>query len=746
MRIKNVNKNEYFIEENGVKILSYILAQDTLCIGSGDILIDDKLFIKIISFLKESVLKDDMVIQIVNKDLFSLFDKYCEIIDIQVERTLNYHEDNYDIKEKYIEIDNLKIKYFETENSAFCNFIKNEISDDLEILKVISYFLIQLKRWKEMTKENIRNFSIIAHIDHGKSTLADRLLEITGAVSKREMKDQILDNMDLERERGITIKLNAVKLNYKYKGEDYVINLIDTPGHVDFSYEVSRSLAACEGAILVVDAAQGIEAQTLANLYLAMEQDLTIIPVINKIDLPNADIPRVKKELIEVLGFNENDIILCSAKTGKGVQDILDAVIEKIPEPKINVDKPTRALIFDSYFDPYRGVVLLVKLEDGKIKIGDTIKMMATNSTFEVVELGVHTPKEEKYNELKSGEVGYVAASIKDISTVSVGDTITVVGREATEPIKGYKKMKPMVFSGIFPTEPNRYEELKEALIKLKLNDAALSFEPETSEALGFGFRIGFLGLLHMDVIITRIEREFNIGIIATSPSVVYEVTLTDGTTVDVDAPSKMPEKTKINYIKEPYIYTNIIAPSEYIGAIMELCQNKRGIYKSVDYIDVTRIDVHYEIPLSEIVYDFYDRLKSTTKGYASFDYELCGYKESSLVKMDILLNGEIVDALSIIIHKDFAYQKGRAIVKKLRELIPRQMFQIPIQASIGSKVIARENISALKKNVLAKCYGGDVSRKRKLLEKQKEGKKRMKMVGTVEVPQEAFLAVLGDE
>lgn len=597
-----------------------------------------------------------------------------------------------------------------------------------------------------MKKENIRNFSIIAHIDHGKSTLADRLLEITGAVSKREMKDQILDNMDLERERGITIKLNAVKLNYKYKDEDYVINLIDTPGHVDFSYEVSRSLAACEGAILVVDAAQGIEAQTLANLYLAMEQDLTIIPVINKIDLPNADIPRVKKELVDVLGFNENDIILCSAKTGEGVQGILDAVIEKIPEPKINVEDKTRSLIFDSYFDPYRGVVLLVKLVDGKIKIGDTIKMMATNSTFEVVELGVHTPKEEKYNELKSGEVGYVAASIKDISTVSVGDTITVVGREATEPIKGYKKMKPMVFSGIFPTEPNRYEELKEALIKLKLNDAALSFEPETSEALGFGFRIGFLGLLHMDVIITRIEREFNIGIIATSPSVVYEVTLTDGSIIEVDAPSKMPEKTKINYIKEPYIYTNIIAPSEYIGAIMELCQNKRGIYKSVDYIDATRIDVHYEIPLSEIVYDFYDRLKSTTKGYASFDYELCGYKESSLVKMDILLNGEIVDALSVIIHKDFAYQKGRAIVKKLRELIPRQMFQIPIQASIGSKVIARENISALKKNVLAKCYGGDVSRKRKLLEKQKEGKKRMKMVGTVEVPQEAFLAVLGDE
>ena len=597
-----------------------------------------------------------------------------------------------------------------------------------------------------MKNENIRNFSIIAHIDHGKSTLADRLLELTGAVSKREMKEQILDNMDLERERGITIKLNAVKLNYHYKNEDYVINLIDTPGHVDFSYEVSRSLAACEGAILVVDAAQGIEAQTLANLYLAMEQDLTIIPVINKIDLPNADIPRVKKELVEVLGFNEEDIILCSAKTGEGVEEILHAVVEKVPGPNIDINKPTRALIFDSYFDPYRGVVLLVKLVDGKINVGDTIKMMASKSTFEVVELGVHTPKEEKYNELKSGEVGYIAASIKDISTVSVGDTITVVGREANEAIKGYKKMKPMVFSGIFPTEPNRYEELKEALIKLKLNDAALTFEPETSEALGFGFRIGFLGLLHMDVIITRIEREFNIGIIATSPSVVYEVTLTDGSKVDVDAPSKMPEKTKISYIEEPYIYTNIIAPSEYIGAIMELCQNKRGIYKSVDYIDATRIDVHYEIPLSEIVYDFYDKLKSTTKGYASFDYELCGYKESSLVKMDILLNGEIVDALSVIIHKDFAYSKGRAIVKKLRELIPRQMFQIPIQASIGSKVIARENISALKKNVLAKCYGGDVSRKRKLLEKQKEGKKRMKMVGTVEVPQEAFLAVLGDE
>ena len=563
-----------------------------------------------------------------------------------------------------------------------------------------------------MRDAKIRNFSIIAHIDHGKSTLADRLLEITGAVSKREMKDQLLDSMDLERERGITIKLNAVKLDYN----GYIINLIDTPGHVDFSYEVSRSLAACEGAVLVVDAAQGIEAQTLANLYLAMENDLVIIPVINKIDLPNANIPKVKKELMDVLGFKEDEIILCSAKTGEGVSSILDAVIERVKPPIINEDKKTRALIFDSHFDSYRGVILLVKIVDGKIKVGDKIKMMATNSVFEVVELGVYTPNEVKYKELCSGEVGYIAASIKDISSVSVGDTVTVIGNEADLPLEGYKEMKPMVFSGIFPTESNKYEELKDALNKLKLNDAALRFEPETSEALGFGFRIGFLGLLHMDVIITRIEREFNIGIIATSPSVIYKVTLTDGSLIEVDSPNKMPDKVKIATIEEPYIFTNIIAPSEYVGAIMELCQNKRGIYKSIDYIDATRINVHYEIPLSEIVYDFYDKLKSTTKGYASFDYELCGYKPSNLVKMDILLNGEVVDALSVIVHKDFAYSKGRAIVTKLRELIPRQMFQIPIQASIGSKVIARENISAMRKNVLAKCYGGDVSRKRKLL------------------------------
>ena len=594
-----------------------------------------------------------------------------------------------------------------------------------------------------MQDVKIRNFSIIAHIDHGKSTLADRILELTGAVSKREMKDQLLDSMDLERERGITIKLNAVRLMYK----GYTLNLIDTPGHVDFSYEVSRSLAACEGALLVVDAAQGIESQTLANLYLAMDNDLTIIPVINKIDLPNADIPKVKKELIEVLGFRDEDIILCSAKTGEGVSEIIDAVINKIPAPKVNTNLPTRALIFDSFFDSYRGVVLLVKVVDGKIKIGDKIKMMATGSIYEVTELGVHTPKIEKLDELKSGEVGFICASIKDISSIAVGDTITLVSNPASTPIKGYKKVQPMVFSGIFPIEASKFDELKEALNKLKLNDASLVFEPENSVALGFGFRIGFLGLLHMDVIISRIEREFNIGIIATSPSVIYHVTLTSGEIVDIDSPNKMPDKSKISDIEEPYIYTSIISPSEYVGPIMELCQNKRGIYKSMEYIDQTRVNIHYEIPLSEIVYDFYDKLKSISKGYASFDYELCGYKSSNLVKMDIMLNGEVVDALSVIVHKDFAYTKGRAIVGKLKELIPRQMFQIPIQASIGSKVIARENISAMRKNVLAKCYGGDVSRKRKLLEKQKEGKKRMKVVGSVEVPGEAFIAVLsGDE
>ena len=597
-----------------------------------------------------------------------------------------------------------------------------------------------------MKTENIRNFSIIAHIDHGKSTLADRILEYTGALDKREMKDQILDSMDLERERGITIKLNAVELHTNYNGEEYILNLIDTPGHVDFSYEVSRSLAACEGAILVVDAAQGIEAQTIANLYLALEQNLTIIPVINKIDLPNADIPRVTEELMRVFGFKEDEIVLCSGKTGEGIPNLMEEIIKRIPAPKVEERKRTRALIFDSRYDAYRGVIALVKVVDGSLHVKDHIKLMQSNSDFEIVELGVSTPKEEKKSQLNVGEVGFVCASIKDISKVQVGDTITLFDEPASEPIKGYKPMKPMVYSGIFPVEPNRFEDLKDALNKLKLNDAALSFEPETSDALGFGFRTGFLGLLHMDVIMTRVTREFGIDIIATSPSVIYEIKLTNEETIYIDSPNKMPDRGNIAWIKEPFIYTNIIVPSEYIGPIMELCQNKRGRYKSMEYIDETRVNIHYHIPLSEIVYDFFDKLKSLSKGYASFDYEISGYEESNLVKMDILLNGAPVDALSIIVHKDFAYERGRKIVKKLKELIPRQMFELPIQASIGSKVIARETISAMRKNVLAKCYGGDVSRKRKLLEKQKEGKKRMKMVGSVEVPQEAFLAVLSGE
>lgn len=596
-----------------------------------------------------------------------------------------------------------------------------------------------------MNQKNIRNFSIIAHIDHGKSTLADRILEITGAVSEREMKEQLLDSMDLERERGITIKLNAVMLKYNYHDSEYILNLIDTPGHVDFSYEVSRSLAACEGAILVVDAAQGIEAQTLANLYLALNNDLTIIPVINKIDLPNANVEKVKEELKSVLGFKEEEIILCSGKTGVGVKDLIEAIIERIDPPVIDNLAKTRALVFDSYFDPYKGVILLVKVVEGKIKVKDKIKMMETDSSFEVIELGVNTPSSVKKEELICGQVGWICASIKDISKVAVGDTITLLDNPAMKSLDGYQKMKPMVYSGIFPVMPNKFEDLKEALNKLKLNDSALTFEAETSDALGFGFRTGFLGLLHMEIIMSRIEREFDIAIIATSPSVIYEVELTNGELQEIDSPNKMPDRTYIKEIKEPYIYTNIIVPSEYIGSIMELCQNKRGIYKSLEYIDQVRINIHYEIPLSEIVYDFFDKLKSYTKGYASFDYELCGYKASDLVKMDVLLNGEIVDALSIIVHKDFAYNRGRAITQKLKELIPRQMFQVPIQASVGSKVIARENISAMRKNVLAKCYGGDITRKRKLLEKQKEGKKRMKMVGNVEVPQEAFLAVLSE-
>ena len=596
-----------------------------------------------------------------------------------------------------------------------------------------------------MNQNNIRNFSIIAHIDHGKSTIADRILEVTDAISEREKKDQLLDSMDIERERGITIKLNAVNLKYNYKGEEYYLNLIDTPGHVDFSYEVSRSLAACEGAILVVDAAQGIEAQTLANLFLALDNNLTIIPVINKIDLPNADVEKVTNELVDMLGFSKEDIILTSAKNGIGIKELVEAVIDRIEPPKGSKNEELQALIFDSFFDEYRGIVTSVRVVNGSIKIKDKIKMNATGATYDVTELYIHTPNEKKVDELVAGQVGYLSASIKSIEDVRVGDTI-VRANSNTESLPGYKPMKPMVFCGIYPTESSKFPELREALEKLKLNDAALEFTPETSQALGFGFRCGFLGLLHMEIIQERIEREFHIDLIATAPSVIYDVDLTDGTNLKVDSPAVMPDRVKIKDVKEPYIKTNIIVPSEYIGPIMELCQNKRGNYVSIEYLDKTRVNIHYEIPLSEIVYDFFDRLKSSTKGYASFDYELIGYKSSDLVKMDILLNGEIVDALSLIVHKDFAYNRGKAIVENLRKLIPRQQFEVPIQAAIGAKIIARENIKAVRKNVLAKCYGGDITRKKKLLEKQKQGKKRMKMVGNVEVPQEAFLSVLSME
>ena len=592
-----------------------------------------------------------------------------------------------------------------------------------------------------MNQDKIRNFSIIAHIDHGKSTIADRMLELTGAVTKRESKDQMLDNMDLERERGITIKLNAVKLNYK----GYTLHLIDTPGHVDFTYEVSRSLAACEGAILVVDAAQGIEAQTLANVYLALENDLTIIPVINKIDLPNADVDKVKKELREVLGFSDDEIILTSAKTGFGIDKLLDAVIDRIPCPNGEINSNLRGLIFDSVFDSYRGVVIQTRIVDGKLEVGDKIRFMSTGASHEVTELGVSTPKEEKVKELVSGDVGYVCASIKKISDVKIGDTITLDDNPAKEVLPGYKEIKPMVYSGIYPVETNKYNDLRDALEKLKLNDASLTFEPETSKALGFGFRCGFLGLLHMDIIKERIEREFNIEIILTSPSVIYTVTLTNGDIVYVDNPTKLPDRQVISKIEEPYIKTNIFVPSEFIGPVMELCQNKRGNFINMDYID-TRVNIHYELPLSEIVYDFFDKLKSTTKGYASFDYEFIGNKQSDLVKVDIMLNGDIVDAFSIITHKDFAYKRGNAITQKLKEIIPRQLFEVPVQACCNNKVIARCDIKANRKNVLAKCYGGDISRKRKLLEKQKEGKKKMKTIGSVELPPEAFLEVLSVE
>ena len=586
----------------------------------------------------------------------------------------------------------------------------------------------------------IRNFSIIAHIDHGKSTLADRLLEFTGAIDKRQMRDQLLDNMDIERERGITIKLNTVRLEYN----GYILNLIDTPGHVDFSYEVSRSLASCEGAILVVDATQGIEAQTLANVYLALDNNLEIIPVINKIDLPSADITKVERELFDTFGFTKDEIIKVSAKTGEGIEELVEAIIERIPPPKNNEEK-LKCLIFDSYFDAYRGVVILVRVMSGKLDKKTKIKFMETGESFDVVSLGYHTPFEKEVDLLGAGEVGFITASIKSLESVKVGDTITAMDDPASFPLPGYKAMKPMVYCGIYPVESSKYPNLKEAIQKLKLNDAALTFEAESSSTLGFGFRMGFLGLLHLDIISERIEREFGIAIIATTPSVNYEISLTDGSTIFIDNPSMMPDKVRIKEIKEPYIFTNILVPTSYIGSIMELCQDKRGIYKSTDYIDKTRVNIHYELPLSEIVYDFFDRLKSSTKGFASFDYEIIGYKVSDLVKMDILLNGEVVDALSFIVHKDFAYDRGRRIVDNLKNIIPRQMFEVPVQAVIGSKVIARSDIKAMRKDVLAKCYGGDITRKRKLLDKQKEGKKKMKTIGKVEIPSEAFLNILSD-
>ena len=596
-----------------------------------------------------------------------------------------------------------------------------------------------------MKKENIRNFCIIAHIDHGKSTLADRILEKTGAISKRELKEQVLDDMDIERERGITIKLNAVQIKYNYNEEEYYLHLIDTPGHVDFSYEVSRSLAACEGALLVVDASQGIEAQTLANLYLALDNNLKVIPVINKIDLPNADPERVIKEL-ENIGFSKEEIILTSAKTGIGIDELLEAIVKYIPAPTGRENAPLKALIFDSVFDPYRGVITSIRVVDGTINVGDTILMMETGATYEVVGLSIDTPKEKEIKSLSAGEVGYLYASIKSIEHVKVGDTITLKNNPASLVLPGYKEMKPMVYCGLYPIESNKFEDLREALEKLKLNDASLSFEPETSKALGFGFRCGFLGLLHMEIIEERIEREFNIDLIATSPSVIYEVLLTDKTKMIVDAPTKMPDRSLISKTYEPYVKVSIFSPKEYIGPIMELCQDKRGTFINMDYLDEARVTIYYELPLSEIVYDFFDKLKSYTKGYASFDYELIGYKDSNLVKMDILLNGEIVDALSVIVHKDFAYKRGKAVVEKLKEIIPRQMFEVPIQAAIGTHVIARTDIKAMRKNVLAKCYGGDVTRKKKLLEKQKAGKKRMKQIGSVEVPQEAFLSILSTD
>ncbi len=593
-------------------------------------------------------------------------------------------------------------------------------------------------------KEKIRNFSIIAHIDHGKSTLADRILEQTETVSKREMQAQLLDSMDLERERGITIKLNAIELNYKAKdGETYIFHLIDTPGHVDFTYEVSRSLAACEGAILVVDAAQGIEAQTLANVYLALDNDLEILPVINKIDLPAADPEMVRQEIEDVIGLDASEAVLASAKAGIGIEEILEQIVEKVPAPQGQVDAPLKALIFDSVYDAYRGVILQIRVIDGSLKVGDRIQLMSNGKEFDVTEVGIFTPKAVSRDFLMAGDVGYVAASIKTVADTRVGDTVTLASNPATEALKGYKEMNPMVFAGIYPIESNKFNDLREALEKLQLNDASLRFEPETSQALGFGFRCGFLGLLHMDVIQERLEREFGIDLIMTAPSVVYHINTTDGETLEVANPSEFPDPTRIENIEEPFVKAQIMVPNDFVGPVMELAQRKRGIFLTMDYLDANRVNIIYNIPLSEIVFDFFDKLKSSTKGYASFDYEISDYRPSNLVKMDILLNAEKVDALSFIVHKDFAYERGKIIVEKLKKLIPRQQFEVPIQATIGNKIVARSDIKALRKNVLAKCYGGDISRKRKLLEKQKAGKKRMKAIGSVEVPQEAFLSVL---
>ena len=593
-------------------------------------------------------------------------------------------------------------------------------------------------------QDKIRNFCIIAHIDHGKSTLADRLLELTGEVEQRDMEQQLLDNMDLERERGITIKARAVRLGHKQGGEDYILNLIDTPGHVDFNYEVSRSLAACEGALLVVDAAQGIEAQTLANTYLALEHDLEIVPVINKIDLPGAQPDVVKAEIENVIGIDASDAPLISAKQGLNIEDVLTAVVEKIPAPSGNEEAPLRALVFDSYYDSYKGVIVYVRVCEGKVSLGDEIRFMATGGVFEIVELGYLNPTGmTPAKELLAGEVGYIAASIKTISDIKVGDTVTLKKNPASAPLPGYKEVQPMVYCGIYPADGAKYPDLREALEKLQLNDASLTFEAETSIALGFGFRCGFLGLLHMEIIQERLEREYNLDLVTTAPSVIYKVVKKNGETVMIDNPTNLPSPSEIEYMEEPFVNANIMLPSDYVGSIMELCQERRGIYRDMKYIDEGRVTVHYELPLNEIIYDFFDALKSRTRGYASFDYEMLGYVKSDLVKLDILLNGEIVDALSFIVHTEKAYARGRRIAEKLKDNIPRQLFEIPVQAAIGNKIIARETVKAMRKDVLAKCYGGDITRKKKLLEKQKEGKKRMRQVGSVSVPQEAFMSVL---